>query len=224
MALVTEYRRQTSRVFWCSCQTDSGSPVAGGGHLFFQAPGVHPPCDWTLPQWWQHGSATAQSGTTLRTTGQERGTQLHAGPHGWAYPHEYVSPILNSLRVVSLNIGLRATTVVNADSLLGICMCTRKVDVTNYVVQTTVWCCSSLIPFTPGQRAESDSRWCWRASLLLSLLYCRLSSFRWALNCLQYLCIRFHGLPSSSILRRFFHHERKRKKEGTRAAWYVNYA
>ena len=46
---------------------------------------------------------------------------LH-GPDGWAYPHQYVSPILNSLRVVSLNIGLRATTIVNAESILGIHM------------------------------------------------------------------------------------------------------
>ena len=34
------YRRLTGT----SCQTDSGSSITGGGHLFFQAPGVHPPC------------------------------------------------------------------------------------------------------------------------------------------------------------------------------------
>ena len=33
---------------------------------------------------------------------------------------------------------------------------------------------------------QSETHWCWRASLLLSLLYCRLSSLCWALNCLLF--------------------------------------
>ena len=90
------------------------------------------------------------------------------------------------------------------------------------IVQTTVLCCSLPIPFMPGDRAKwvalvlerKSSPFTFVLSSFIPLLSTQLSSV--SLH-------SFSGLSSSSILRRVFHHERKRKKEGTRAAGYVNY-
>ena len=126
----------------------------------------------------------------------------------------------------------RCTTI----DILGIRMrrtCPRRareklqVDVTNYGEASCRLCvvltmCRAVLRLSRSRRVieRSGLRWCWRANLLLWPSFIPLLSTQSSSVSLH----SFFGLSSSSILRRVFHHERKRKKEGTRAAGYVNYA
>ena len=81
------------------------------------------------------------------------------------------------------------------------------------VMQTTVSCYSSLIPFTPDQQAKwvpfvlahKSSHFTFVLPSFIPLLSTQPSSV--SLH-------SFSGLLSLSIIRRVFHHERKRKKKG----------
>ena len=81
------------------------------------------------------------------------------------------------------------------------------------IVQTTVLCCSSPIPFMPGHRAKwvvlvlerKSSPFTFVLPSFIPLLSTQLSSV---------FLHSFSGLPSSSILQRVFHHEHKCKKRG----------